>query len=274
MHNINGILCINKPKNITSNDLINIVKRETKIKKIGHTGTLDPMAQGLLILCFNEATKILSYLDDDKEYIADIKLGIETDTYDLEGKVLKENEVKANEEDIRNIIEKYTGKIDQIPPMYSAVKYKGKRLYNYARKGIIVEREERKVKVYSIEILNIKIPEIKIKIFCSKGTYIRSLCSDMGRDLGCGAVLTGLVRTRIGKMKIENSLTINDLEEKGIKDYILNIEDVLELPKIILNREDTVRIINGNYVNVENHETDNTYQILNEDQKDFCCRKA
>jgi tRNA pseudouridine55 synthase len=209
---LHAIILLDKPKGATSQDAVTLVKRRLGLTKAGHTGTLDPIATGLLIVCAEEATKIARFLSDlPKEYVATLKLGERTDTFDAEGKVIEQKEVKIEEGHLREILKKFTGKIKQVPPMYSALKYEGKPLYELARKGIVVEREEREVEVHSLELLELAPPYARLRIECEKGTYIRTLADDIGREAGCLAHLAELRRTKIGPFKVENAVSIDEL---------------------------------------------------------------
>lgn len=203
-----AVLNINKPVGWTSFDVVKKIRNLTRVKKVGHAGTLDPFATGVLIVCTGPATKrINKFVEDKKEYIGEIFLGLETDTYDSTGKIVK----KYDGHDIpdisvvEKILNRYKGQIEQVPPMFSALKVKGKRLYKYAREGKTIERKARNVEVFEFELLQYKYPLIKVRIVCSKGTYIRSLAFDIGRDLGTGAHLKKLIRTRVGDFWLEDA---------------------------------------------------------------------
>lgn len=212
-----GIVNINKPMGKTSHFVVAVARRITGIKKIGHTGTLDPMATGVLPICIGrEATKLSqAIMDGDKCYKAVLKLGIATTTQDAEGEIIEEKEVCVTEDEIKSVIKGFIGEIYQVPPMYSAIKIDGQKLYQLARKGIEVEREPRKITVFDISVLNIdlKETEIEILVHCSKGTYIRTLCNDIGEKLGCGGHMKSLVRTRSGRFKVEDSITLEEFEK-------------------------------------------------------------
>ncbi len=208
-----GIINVYKEAGYTSFDVVARLRGILKIKKIGHTGTLDPDATGVLPVCVGKATKLCDMLTDkDKVYECVMMLGVETDTYDLSGKVLSRNSVTASEEEIVNAINSFVGDIMQVPPMYSALKVNGKKLYELAREGKEVERKPRPVTIFSIDILNISLPEVSIRIHCSKGTYIRSLCHDVGEVLGCGCAMKSLVRTRVSMFDIADARTIDEIE--------------------------------------------------------------
>ncbi|AWD32510.1 tRNA pseudouridine synthase B [Candidatus Kinetoplastibacterium sorsogonicusi] len=233
---INKILLLDKNINISSNNILQYVKKIVNAKKAGHTGTLDPFATGLLICCFDAATKISKYfLNSNKTYIATIQLGSETDTCDLTGKIIKfidlENFV-LNENLITDIISTFHGEIEQIPPMFSAIKKSGIPLYKYARKGINFEITPRKIFIYKILILNIQQYQITIEITCSKGTYIRALARDIGQKLGCFAHLLALRRTHIDHLSVNDAITLETLKKSlNPKEFLRNIDDILIINK-------------------------------------------
>lgn len=213
---MNGILVINKPSGFTSFDVVAVTRKALKTKKVGHMGTLDPMATGVLPILVGMATKLQSVIPEtDKEYIAGFKLGISTDTQDITGNVLERAEMKISENQIRKVLSKFKGEIMQIPPMYSAVKKDGVRLYALARQGIEVERDARKVIIKKIELLNFneKLQTGELIVRCSKGTYVRTLCNDIGAALGCGAVMTLLKRTEACGFRIEDSITLDEVKQ-------------------------------------------------------------
>lgn len=208
---MNGILNILKPKGISSHKAVSEVRNILNIPKAGHAGTLDPSASGVLLVCIGQATKIVEFLVGmKKHYLGEMILGISTDTQDSEGKIVQKREVKTDidEKRIKDIFQKYEGTINQIPPMFSAAHYQGKRLYHLARKGIEVKRNPKKVKIYQFNLINFNQklnPIVKFEVICSKGTYIRTLCDDIGNELGCGAHLSNLVRKKVGKFCIEEA---------------------------------------------------------------------
>jgi len=208
-------LIIDKPEGITSHDVVNHARKVFKMRKIGHCGTLDPMATGVLVLLLGKATKLQAKLSaSDKEYICTICLGIATDSHDATGKLIKETPIRGLEiEEIKKTIFSFKGKQGQIPPMVSAKYHNGKRLYKLARKGIEVERKPQDIEVKEIEIIDIKLPEVVFRVNCSKGTYIRTLCNDIGRRLGCGAHMSKLRRIRSGQFHIKDALTLDELRE-------------------------------------------------------------
>ncbi|MDP4144361.1 MAG: tRNA pseudouridine(55) synthase TruB [Bacillota bacterium] len=244
---MDGVINVYKPLNITSFDVVRKIKKITNIKKIGHTGTLDPMACGVLPICIGKATKIVDYLMQDyKIYRADLELGKVTDTYDLEGTILEQNEVNVSGEDVKKVINKFIGEIEQIPPMYSALKMNGKRLYELARQGIEVERKGRNITIFDINIIEINLPLVKFDVKCSKGTYIRSLCYDIGKELGCGGTMAGLERLSTGFFTKENSIHLENLTEENIKDYLITIDNALQsYEKVLFGKKHEKLLMNG-----------------------------
>ncbi|MGC8977495.1 MAG: tRNA pseudouridine(55) synthase TruB [Candidatus Ratteibacteria bacterium] len=229
---MDGIINVYKPKGITSYDVIRIFKKEFGIKdKIGHAGTLDPIGEGVLIICIGYITKCSNkFLNFDKEYIGEVLLGIKTDTDDIEGKVMEKKEVgNLSDEEIIKVIKSFEGEIEQIPPFVSAIKYKGKPLYKYFRKGIIINPPPRKVFIKKIDVLKINLPYVEFKITCSKGTYIRALCRDIGERLGCGGTQSKLVRTRVGPFFVENSVKIEDLRKNGVERYLIYPSELIKV---------------------------------------------
>ena len=238
---LNGILLVDKPKGLSSYKVVEKIARRFHIKKAGHLGTLDPLATGLLPICLNEASKIVQFLiNKDKEYEGTLLLGKVTDTGDMEGKVVKESKnVKVSETQIKAVFKKFTGTYLQTPPMHSAIKQNGKKLYQLAREGKSVEREKREVTIYSLKLNSFDLPISKFTVACSKGTYIRSLVNDVGEELGCGATLTDLRRTKVGSLSIKDAKPLEKiLEEKSIEDYLIDIKTGLkELPNLILKKD-------------------------------------
>ena len=211
---INGVINIYKERGFTSHDVVAKLRGILKQKKIGHTGTLDPDAEGVLPVCLGKGTRLCDMLTDhSKVYEAVLLLGQSTDTQDVSGNVLQEAPVDVSEEKVREAIMSFVGPYDQIPPMYSALKVNGKKLYELARAGKEVERQARHVDLPSIEILEIRLPVVKFRVECSKGTYIRSLCADIGGKLGCGGTMQSLVRTRVGEFRLADALTLAQLQE-------------------------------------------------------------
>lgn len=251
---MNGIINVYKEKDFTSFDVVAKLRGILKQKKIGHTGTLDPDATGVLPVCLGNATKLCDMLTDKKkEYIAEFVLGKETDTQDISGQILKEMEVTSNETEVAAAIKSFIGDYDQLPPMYSAIKVDGKRLYELARQGKEVERKTRPVTFYEIEILKIELPYVSIRVLCSKGTYIRTLCHDIGQKLGCGAAMTALERTRSGQFRKENAYTLAEIErirdEGGLDGIIQPVDQVFsQLPELVVTGELEKKILNGNLI--------------------------
>ena len=245
---MNGILNIFKPKGMSSFDVVRVVKKVAKTGKVGHTGTLDPEATGVLPVCIGRATKIIDYImDSEKGYEVTFKLGIRTTTYDLEGEVLEERDTSnLSDKDILGVIKEFIGEYSQVPPMYSALKQNGVRLYELARKGIEVEREGRLISIYNIENIKIDNPYISMTVTCSKGTYIRSLCYDIGEKLGVFATMTELNRSKTSVFSQENSININDLTEENIDNYIVTMEKALSKYESITAHGKYVKLlING-----------------------------
>lgn len=238
---VDGIILINKPSGYTSHDIVNMVRKHLHTKKVGHCGTLDPDATGVLVVCVNKATKVLQFLTSDtKEYIATLSLGKATDTYDASGKVMDEKEYQdIDEATIKSVVHSFMGKQKQMPPMYSSIKVNGKKLYEYARKGETVEIEPRDIEIFAIEVLNIKGCEVQFKVLCSKGTYIRSLCVDIANKLGYPGHMSALIRSKSGKFALENCYTLEDIEA-GNFSYLSIDEALSEYPHIIVEDETIV----------------------------------
>ena len=266
--NMDGILNIYKPPGMTSFDVVSIVRRELKIKKVGHTGTLDPMASGVLVLCTGKATKISQYiLGSKKSYIGELTLGYETDTQDLEGKVLKHSKKKVSSKDISEVFNSFKGELNQIPPMYSAVRFKGRKLYELAREGKVVERKSRKVTIYNLDILEIdENNKVLFGVECSAGTYIRTLCNDIGYKLGTYGYMSYLTRTSVSNFKIEDSIGLNSIKGKNkdsIRSLILPIDKgLVNYPNIILEDKYYSKIVNGVMIPVENLNIDYNYNDI------------
>lgn len=248
-----GILLIDKSAGYTSFDVVAVARRLLNTKKIGHTGTLDPMATGVLPLLIGRATRAADILPrSDKAYVAEMRFGITTDTFDISGKVLSDRKADITEQQIVDLMPKYTGSITQTPPIYSAVKVEGVRLYKLARQGAEVQPPAREVTIYELKLLefNPGVPSALFYIHCSKGTYIRSLCSDLGRDLGCGAILSSLRRTMASGFSIENCITLEKAENLAQKceltQRILPVDKVFEAyPQIRVTKGQAVRFANG-----------------------------
>ncbi len=273
---MNGIIIIDKPLGRTSHDMVYEMRKVTGIKKIGHTGTLDPMATGVLPVCIGSATKMADMLTlSDKSYIAELVLGRTTDTQDADGKVLTECEVNCSEEEIRCAVNSFVGEIEQVPPMYSAIKQNGKKLYELARKGIEVERKPRKVTINSIDILEINGERVKIDVSCSKGTYIRTLCEDIGKKLGAGAYMNTLRRTRTGQFTIEESHTLSEIKELkengGIESIIIPADRMFEeYPSVTLNPKQVKSVTNGVAMTYREGQEGQTYRVYDNENKFLC----
>lgn len=269
---MDGIIIINKEKNYTSNDVVNIVKKITK-SKVGHTGTLDPNATGVLPLLIGNATKISKYLiNHDKEYEVVLQLGVRTETADVEGKVIEKKEVTAemlNKDNIEEKLQQFIGKQEQIPPIYSAIKVNGKKLYEYARKGQEVELRPRQIEIYSIQLVGIneKEKQISFKVKCSKGTYIRSLCEDISKKLGTVGYMKELNRLQVGDFYIKDAVTISEMKEEIEADNLENIITIEEIfkdkPQIKLTQKQLEQYMNG--VKIDTEKEDGIYRIYNID---------
>lgn len=249
------VVNLNKPLHSSSQDAVTAVKRRFKVRKAGHAGTLDPLATGVLLVCLNEATKITGFLADlDKEYLMTMKLGETTDTYDAEGAVLtKTEDFSVTREEAQSVINRFVGVIEQVPPMYSAIKVAGTPLYKLARAGREVERTPRTVTISSIELLSFAPPYLSVRVACSKGTYLRSLCHDIGNVLGVGAYVTELVRTRIGEFTLATAATLDELPHKS--PALVPIDSALgHLPEVRLAGSDLKRAKNGGAVQAERKE--------------------
>lgn len=259
----NGILNINKPEGWTSQDVVAKLRGRLHIRRVGHTGTLDPMATGVLPVCFGKATRIIEYYDDDfKTYEAEMKLGMVTDTLDITGTVLETKPVDVSEEDVIQAIDSFRGWITQIPPKYSALKLNGKPLYKYAREGVEVEIKSRKIYVADIQPVEVNLRENRIlfRVTCSKGTYIRTICDDIGKKLGCGGTMTALQRTQSGCFRVEEARTLPEILEmtdEELERCVIPMDETLvHLGRIELKSMESVpfyyngREIDTGYVNV------------------------
>lgn len=219
---MNGVVIVDKPAGITSHDVVDRVRKLLGEKKAGHTGTLDPMATGVLPVCIGEATKLASFLTgDDKVYEVTMRLGVRTDTQDMTGQVLAEQEPRVTEADVREALEAFSGRtITQVPPQYSAVKVRGKALYKWARKGIRVEPPARQVEIRAIRVLGVEMPRVRFDVTCSKGTYVRTLCADVGERLGCGAALETLRRTASGAFRLQDAVPLEGGSDAAIRERL------------------------------------------------------
>ena len=243
-----GFLNIYKPQGKTSHDIVAILRRITKIKQIGHTGTLDPFAEGVLPICIGKSTRLIEYLDDDKAYIGTVQFGSATTTYDIEGEISKTSDKKITIEDLEQILSQFRGEIEQIPPIYSAIKINGKKLYEYARKGETVDIKSRKVNISKLEIVNFNKENqtAELLIECSKGTYIRSIANDIGEALNCYGHLVKLVRIKAGKFSLKDTKKLEELEtiEEIEKNLIYPLE-YLNFPKYELNETEKEKVSHG-----------------------------
>ena len=250
---IHGVLNIYKEKGYTSHDVVARLRRIVGQKKIGHTGTLDPEAEGVLPVCLGKATKLCDLLTDkDKTYEAVLLLGISTDTQDTTGKILEEkNTADLREEAVREVVLSFEGEYDQIPPMFSALKVGGKKLYELARDGKEVERKPRHVQIYRIRILQIDLPRVRMEVTCSKGTYIRTLCHDIGEKLGCGGCMESLLRTRVERFGVAESHRISEVEqlmdEGTLQEHMIKVDEMFpDYQKVYLTPEASAAVRNGN----------------------------
>ena len=246
---MDNIIVINKDKDYTSRDVVNVIGKIFNTKKVGHTGTLDPLATGVLIVCMNKALKVVDLITaSDKEYIAKVVLGIDTDTLDITGNIINECRTNVNVDMVKSVLNSFIGKSIQEVPKYSAVKVNGKKLYEYARNGIDVELPKREIQIFDIELISdIDIvdghQEFSFKVKVSKGTYIRSLIRDIGIKLGCFACMKELTRTKQGKFFIDKSYTLNDIKNGNYK--LLNIKDVIDIEKVVVSDNMLFKIKNG-----------------------------
>lgn len=251
---MDGLINIYKEKGFTSHDVVAKMRGILHMKKIGHTGTLDPDAEGVLPVCIGKGTKLCSLLEDhDKTYRAVLLLGVETDTQDVSGQILDQKPVSVSEERILSVLDEFRGEIMQVPPMYSALKVNGKKLYEYAREGKVVERKARPVTIYELTVEKLELPRMTLTVRCSKGTYIRTLCHDIGQALGCGGCMESLIRTRVGNFHLEDAITLSELEEKRdsnhLESCVMTVEKVFSvLPAASACKQYDVLIHNGNRI--------------------------
>lgn len=275
---MNIIVNLNKPKDITSHDGVKKVKNILSVKKAGHAGTLDPMATGVLLVCVNKATKLASFFSSlDKEYKAVMKLGTSTDTQDAYGKVIETcDDIPADREQVESVLKSYSGITLQEPPMFSALKHKGKPLYKLARKGIEIERKPREINISMIKLLDFNLPYVTFKTRCSKGTYIRTLCHDMGKKLGACAHLYELERTAIGEFNISDSISLDELNEisrgESMNKSIYSMSDALSwLPELTVDNSLSKSISHGNPIKLtaisEKLKTAKAIKIKSQDNK-------
>lgn len=243
-----GFLNVYKPVGKTSHDVVAYFRKLLKIKKIGHTGTLDPFAEGVLPICVGNSTRLIEYLPDDKAYLAFVQLGKATDSYDTEGNVIFESDKKVTKEQLVSALTSFEGEIEQLPPMYSAIKVKGKKLYEYAREGKTISVAPRQVTIHKIELKNFdeENQEAQVYIECSKGTYIRSIANDLGQNLCCGGYLTRLIRTKAGKFLVEDSIKMQDYKSiEFVEKHLIEPISMLNYPLYNLNTSEKLDISNG-----------------------------
>lgn len=273
---MNGVINVYKEKGFTSHDVVAKLRGICKQKKIGHTGTLDPEAEGVLPVCLGSATKLCDMLTDKrKEYVAEMVLGVETDTQDMTGQILKQNEVCVSEDAVREAVASFKGKSEQIPPMYSALKINGKKLYELARAGVEVERKARPIEIFEIEIVEMELPRIKFRVLCSKGTYVRTICYDIGKKLGCGGCMSSLLRTRVERFDLKSALKLSEIESyrdaDRLSEIVLPVEEMFsELPKLVVLNEFRKLIDNGNAIwkhNLVEPKLVDEARVYNEDGK-------
>ncbi len=251
---VSGFLIVNKPKGITSHDVVARIRKLSKQRKVGHTGTLDPMATGVLLVCLGQATRLIEYMvTSRKQYRATIGFGVSTNTHDAEGEITAQNNISTlTASQIKEALPQFTGTIQQIPPMFSAIKQGGRPLYKRARAGEIVELPPRSVTIYNLDWINWEPPDLTLDVTCSSGTYIRSLARDLGDAVGTGAHLAGLIRTANGPWKLEQATSLETLENAGFPDWKQFLQPldqaILHLPSVQLNSEATQHIIHGRQI--------------------------
>ena len=266
---MDGIIIVNKPSGYTSHTIVSKIRKKFNIKKVGHTGTLDPLATGVLPILLGSGTKLSKYLiNHDKEYIATIKLGVKTDTADIEGNIIEEAEIPIlSEEQIKNVLKNFEGVQYQKPPMYSAIKVNGKKLYEYARNGQTIDVQARKIEIYNIELLKYEGEFIEIKVACSKGTYIRSLCEDIAKKLDTIGTMATLQRTKVGEFTLEEAIEMEELEEiQQIQKKLITAEELFKIySSINLKEQEMQHFLNG--VKVTRNEADGLYKIYNQNGK-------
>ncbi len=248
----NGIVNVYKEKGYTSHDVVAKMRGIYAQKKIGHTGTLDPDAEGVLPVCLGKATKVCELLTDrDKTYEAELLLGVSTDTQDTSGEILSKSDDIPGEAEVLEAINSFIGDYDQVPPMYSALKVGGKKLYELAREGKVIERKSRRVHIFDIQIISVDLPRVRMSVTCSKGTYIRTLCDDIGSKLGCGGCMSDLKRTRVGEFEIADTLRLSDLqllkEEGRLEDALIEVDALFkEYPEFAFKEQERKAADNGN----------------------------
>ena len=265
-----GFLNVYKPTGKTSHDVVAVLRRVTKIKQIGHTGTLDPFAEGVLPICIGKATRLIEYLNDDKAYIGTIQFGSSTTTYDTEGEIVKTSDKVVTQEDVEDCLKYFRGEIEQLPPIYSAIKVNGKKLYEYAREGQEVKIEPRKVTIFELELINFDMQkqQAEVKIICSKGTYIRSIANDLGEKLGVFGHLIKLVRIKAGEFYVENSIKLEDLNTvEVVLSNLIYPTEKLNFMIYNLDNEEKIRISNGMAIIPNQQFKNDEYVILMDNEK-------
>lgn len=265
-----GFLNVYKPTGKTSHDVVAVLRRVTKIKQIGHTGTLDPFAEGVLPICIGKATRLIEYLNDDKAYIGTIQFGSSTITYDTEGEIVKTSDKIVTQENVEDCLKYFRGEIEQLPPIYSAIKVNGKKLYEYAREGQDVKIEPRKVTIFELELVNFDIQkqQAEVKIICSKGTYIRSIANDLGEKLGVFGHLIKLVRIKAGEFYVENSIKLEDLNTvEVVLSNLIYPTEKLNFMIYNLDDEEKKRISNGMAIIPNQQFKNDEYVILMDNEK-------
>ncbi len=247
MFHLEGVLNIDKPTGLTSHDVVNQIRRLIGIRKVGHTGTLDPLATGVMVICVGRATRLAEYVvGQPKTYITEIRLGQETDTYDMEGAIVAQNPVAVTEAELESALKQFQGEIKQIPPMYSAIKVEGQPLYRRARKGEVINRAARIVYIERLELLYWQSPLLRLHIECSSGTYIRSIAHDLGQLLGCGGSLSTLRRTAVGRFEVNDAVPLTLLNQKNWQSHLL-ASDVAasHLKKVVLETDAAMALYHG-----------------------------
>lgn len=260
-----GFLNVYKPKGITSHDVVSALRRITKVKQIGHTGTLDPFAEGVLPICIGKATRLIEYLDDDKAYTGTIQLGSSTTTYDLEGEEVNSSDKKVTLNEIEAALDKFRGEIEQLPPIYSAIKVNGKKLYEYAREGKEVKIEPRGVNISNLQILNFypETRQLELHIECSKGTYIRSIANDLGEELGTYGHLVKLVRVKAGMFEVNNAVSLEHIQTKeDVEKLLIYPLEKLNYLTYELNDTEKVKVSNGAAIEPAKNFAENSIVLL------------
>lgn len=265
-----GFLNVYKPKGITSHDVVSALRRITKVKQIGHTGTLDPFAEGVLPICIGKATRLIEYLDDDKAYTGTIQLGSSTTTYDLEGEEVNSSDKKVTFNEIEAALDKFRGEIEQLPPIYSAIKVNGKKLYEYAREGKEVKIEPRGVNISNLQILNFypETRQLELHIECSKGTYIRSIANDLGEELGTYGHLVKLVRVKAGMFEVNNAVSLEHIQTKeDVEKLLIAPLKKLNYMTYELNKNELVKVSNGTAIMPSKELPENSLILLTSQER-------